>query len=227
MSTNLSQPAGTVAQFDPYDPAILRDPYPTYAAFRAVDPVHWGLPSMHGLPGSWYCFAYDDNARVLGEPETFASDPKSVGMSAAGEEPKSYGTVSDIFSRWLGGMDPPEHRRLRSIMAKAFTPRRISEMKPRVQAITGELLRKALDRSDGKIDVIADLSFPLPMSVVGSALGVPSDDWILFQTWAKQIMPAIDRAGAGTLRPTASVRRRSRGCSTTWPRGSRRCARPG
>jgi cytochrome P450 len=180
-------------RFNPTDPALIRDPYPRYAAYREADPVHWGIATMADLPGSWYLFRYAENAAVLSDAATYANDPASVGM--AEHVPGAFQPVAHIFQRWLGGMDAPDHRRLRTIMAKAFTPRRVAALEPRIAAITKQLIEDAQARGDGRIDIIADVSFPLPMAVVGDALGVRPDDWRLFQAWAADISNAVDQAG--------------------------------
>jgi cytochrome P450 len=179
--------------FNPADPKLLKDPYPVYAEYRRADPVHWGVPSMADLEGSWYLFRHEENAAVLSDGQTFANDPATVGR--ADMVPPSFRPVTHVFQRWLGGMDPPDHRRLRAILAKAFTPRRITELRPRIEAITRTLLDAALARDDRVLDVVGDLSFPLPMAVVGDALGVREPDWKTFQAWAGDISRAVDRAG--------------------------------
>jgi cytochrome P450 len=180
-------------RFNPGNPELIRDPYPNYAHYRQVDPVHWGIATMADLPGSWYLFRYAENAAVLSDATLFANDPASVGMQ--GHVPGAFQPVAHIFQRWLGGMDAPDHRRLRTILAKAFTPRRVAALEPRIVGITKLLIEDALTKSDGRIDVIADVSFPLPMAVVGDALGVRPDDWRLFQAWAADISNAVDQAG--------------------------------
>ncbi|ATE66168.1 cytochrome P450 [Rhizorhabdus dicambivorans] len=182
-----------IAKFNPGDPRLLRDPYSIYAEYRAADPVHWGIASMRDLEGSWYLFRFEENAEVLSDAEAYASDPASVGRQLA--VPESFRPVSHIFQRWLGGMDAPDHRHLRQVLAKAFTPRRITALKPRIEAITGTLIRDAVAKDSGRFDVVRDISFPLPMAIVGDALGVGEADWHLFQNWAKDITNAVDKAG--------------------------------
>ncbi len=188
-----------LARFDPLDPALLGDPYPIYARYRQADPIHWGIASMADLPGSWYLYRHQDNVDVLADADRYANDPASVGMSHA--VPEAFRPITHIFQRWLGGQDAPGHRRLRAILAKAFTPRRVSALQPRITAITGELIDRALAVSE-TIDLIADVAFPLPMAVVGDALGVAPPDWPLFQHWSADLTNAVDRAGdpaAGAL----------------------------
>jgi len=179
-------------RFEPLDEALLVDPYPTYAFYRDREPVHWGMPAIEGLPGSWYVFSYQENAAVLSDAATYASNPASAGIE--GHIPEAFRPMAAIFQRFLGGIDAPNHRRLRSIMAKAFTPRRIEAMRPRIESITAACLDRAMDRGDGTFDVVTDLAFPIPMSVVGDALGVVPDDWPLFQGWASDITHAFDHA---------------------------------
>jgi cytochrome P450 len=186
-------------RFNPVDPALLGDPYPIYARYRNADPIHWGTASMSDLPGSWYLFRHQDNIDVLADADRFANDPASVGMSHA--VPEAFKPITHIFQRWLGGQDEPDHRRLRAILAKAFTPRRVAALQPRIAAITTELVDHARATSD-TIDLVADVAFPLPMAVVGDALGVQPPDWPRFQQWSADLSNAVDRAGdpaAGAL----------------------------
>jgi len=178
--------------FNPADSALLGDPYPIYARYRQADPINWGIASMSELPGSWYLFRHQDNVDVLADADRFANDPASVGMSHV--VPEVLRPVTHVFQRWLGGRDAPDHRRLRAIVAKAFTPRRVAALQPRITAITAEFVNRALATSES-IDLVADVAFPLPMAVVGDALGVQPADWPLFQQWSADLSNAVDRAG--------------------------------
>jgi cytochrome P450 len=180
-------------RFNPADSTLLGDPYPTYARYRNADPIHWGSASMSDLPGSWYLFRHQDNVDVLADTEHFANDPANAGMSHA--VPEAFKPVAHVFQRWLGGLDAPDHRRLRAIMAKAFTPRRVVALQPRIAEITGGLIDRAVAKSGGTMDLIADVAFPLPMAVIGDALGVQSQDWPNFQQWSADLSNAVDRAG--------------------------------
>jgi cytochrome P450 len=182
-----------LAAFDPSDSRLIRDPYPTYAKYREADPVHWGIASMRDLEGSWYLFRFEENAEILSNSDGYANNPATVGRELA--VPEAFRPVAYIFQRWLGGMDPPDHRQLRAVLAKAFTPRRIAELRPRVEAITEMLISNAVANGGGRFDVVRDVSFPLPMAIVGDALGVKAQDWHLFQNWAREVTLAVDRAG--------------------------------
>ena len=180
-------------QFDPGNPQLLRDPYDIYATYREASPVHWGVASMRDLEGSWYLFRFEENAEVLSDAETFASNPASVGRELS--VPEAFRPVAHIFQRWLGGMDAPDHRHLRSVLAKAFTPRRINALRPRVETITEMLVTEASRNGQGSFDIVKDIAFPLPMAIVGDALGVTEKDWHLFQDWARDVTNAVDKAG--------------------------------
>jgi cytochrome P450 len=186
-------PVTELPSFNPLDPALRKDPYPTYSLYREHDPVHWGRATLRDLDGSWYLFRHDDNCELLGDSVRFANDPATVGK--ADVVPPAFQPVAYVFQHWLGGMDPPNHRILRSALARAFTPRRIAALEPDIIAITSDLIRRAIEHGDSTIDVIDDLAFPLPMAVVGAALGVAPADWNLFQGWAGDITGAVDRAG--------------------------------
>lgn len=180
-------------QFNPVHPDLLKDPYPTYAIYRAADPIHWGKASLTSIPGSWFLFRHDHNAEVLSDGRLYASDPATVGMGES--VPEAFKPVAYIFQHWLGGMDPPKHRVLRGALAKAFTPRRIAALETEITRITTDLIDAAMDRGDGQFDVRADVAFPLPMAVVGAALGVAKEDWPLFQGWSADVTNAVDNAG--------------------------------
>jgi cytochrome P450 len=178
-------------RFDPGAQRLFDHPYEVFAEYRKADPVHWGVASMRNLDGSWYLFRYEENAEVLSNAEIFANDPATAGHESS--VPEVFRPIATVFQRWLGGRDGFDHKRLRSVLAKAFTPRRIAALRPRVEEITNSLIETAVERGAGTFDIVQDLSFPLPMSVVGDALGVKREDWHLFQNWAGDIAIALDK----------------------------------
>jgi cytochrome P450 len=178
------------AQFDPNSPALWLDPYPTYARFLENDPVHWGIAPNAELQGSWYVFGFADSQGVLADATTFASDPGAVGME--NELPTAWTPVANVFQKFLGGIDGPEHHRLRSTMMKAFTPKRVAQLGERVNEITLSLLDEAMSTPSGRFDAVADVAFQLPMTVIGDLMGVPSDDRVMFRDLSTSIASAID-----------------------------------
>ena len=181
----------TLERFNPGWPELYLDPYPVYDQYRAAEPVHWGLPTNPQLPGSWYTFRFDDCASALSDPR-LKSDPASVGM--ADRYPPAFEPVAHVFQEWLGALDPPKHTRIRGVMAKTFTPRRMRELRPRIETIAEELLTAAI-RTGRPFDLVDSFAFPLPMAVIGDMLGVPAADRDQFKELSTDFAKAIDQPG--------------------------------
>jgi cytochrome P450 len=149
------------------DPRFLADPYPFYRLLRERAPV-WRSPD-----GLWVLSRHADIAGVLKDSrfghdfEGKMSDPRE--RAALLEEPVFRGLRLSMLVR-----DPPDHTRLRSLVAKAFTARRLEEMRPKIAALVDALLDKVVPR--GRMDVIADFARPLPVLVICDLLGIPEDD---------------------------------------------------
>ena len=175
---NAPQPA-----FNLMDPAFVRDPYPAYAMLRARAPV-WKSPM-----GVWVLTRYDDIAKLL-KDQRFVhdfdgniSDPRNRG--ALREEP-----VYKQLGRSMLLRDPPDHTRLRGLVAKAFTARRVEEMRPQIEKIVNGLIDKLAPL--GKMDVIEDFSHKLPVIVICDMLGIPEEDRAQFLTGYRVSGRAID-----------------------------------
>ncbi len=121
----------------------------------------------------WEVFHYKDVQRVLLDYATFAID-KSLPESVPGSLTKS---------------DPPRHRRLRGLVSQAFTPRRVEKLRPRLTQVVDELLAGALDK--GKMDVVAELVYPLPVRALAEMLGLPREDQERFLQWSYQLLRQI------------------------------------
>jgi cytochrome P450 len=107
----------------------------------------------------WYVFRYDDVQQILSDIKTFSS---------AGIQGDTYLEAS--FLR----MDPPRHRHYRALVSQAFTPRSVALLEPRIAAIVNDLLDAAA--RTGQMDVITDLAYPLPATVIMEVFGVPVAD---------------------------------------------------
>lgn len=160
--------------FDPLDPAFRDDPYPHYARLRREDPVHWTPLGRDG--GSWVVSRYEDCLEVLGDPR-MGMVRSDAGIPAALGE----GSAARVFPNLLIFKDAPEHTRLRQLVSKAFTPRAISALRPRIRQIVEGLLDAAQER--GSLDLMADFAFQLPVLVICEMLGVPAEDRHLFKRW--------------------------------------------
>jgi len=162
---------------DLLDPAVLSDPYPLFHRLRTEDPVHWEADLEF-----WALTRYADALYALREDSLLSSAihdsprPGGVGLSSA---------------RWFVFLDPPRHTRLRALVHSAFTPQVVEGLRARIQAIVDELLDRAAEA--GRLDLIADLGFPLPAIVIAELLGVPAEDRAQFRAWS------ADLAAAGGL----------------------------
>src|SRR6267143_3711680 len=140
------QPKAILSLYHLLDPEVLADPYPLYHQLRTEDPVHWD-PFLH----AWVVTRYADVVTVF---QRFSADRtytpqqlSSLGMSA-------MAPIAQVMVRQMLFMDPPTHTRIRSLAAKAFTPRRVEQLRSHIEDIVEGLLDAAAER--GEMDVIAD-----------------------------------------------------------------------
>jgi cytochrome P450 len=156
------------------DPEVLANPYPLYHRLRSEAPVHWD-PFLH----AWVVTRYADvltifqrfSAKRTHTPEKL----RAMGLS-------KLTPLAEVMVRQMLFLDPPDHGRVRSLASKAFTPRRVENLRAHIKDITSSLLDKVQDK--GSMDVIADLAYPLPAIVTAELLGVPSSDWQQLTAWS-------------------------------------------
>jgi cytochrome P450 len=164
---------------DLFDPDFKANPYPTYARLRSEAPVHRvALPDGRGV---WLVTRYEDVSTVL-KDERFVKDWRNAMTPEQLAQIPPIPEVMKPLARNMLDTDPPDHERLRSLVQKAFTPRLIERMRPRVQAIADALLDAVQDR--GEMDLIDDYAFPLPIIVIAELLGVPAEDRNKFREWS-------------------------------------------
>jgi cytochrome P450 len=168
--------------YNPFEPGYFDDPYAQFARLREADPVH------ATLDGNWMLFRYDDCFRVLRD-HSLSVDDRNIADSTKQQQFEDMG-IEDRGVRSMLGLDPPDHDRLRRLVSKAFTPRSIEALRPRVQ----ELVDEALDRTAeaGRTDLIADLAFPLPFQVISEMLGMPESDVIQIRDWSGHMVKTLD-----------------------------------
>ena len=172
--------------YDPLDPVQREDPYPSYAALRREAPVYQ-VPSLGVLAVSRHA----DVVAVLRSPELFSS----AAMAAAVRKPADLapgvgqGEAPDPTAMSIIGADPPGHTRLRSIVSRAFTPRRIADLEPRVREIARDLLARFVPR--GECDLVADYAVPLPVGVIAELLGIDRERHADFKRWSDAAMRAV------------------------------------
>jgi hypothetical protein len=153
---------------NPIDPAFRRDPYPALARLREVDPVN-ATPF-----GVWRLTRYDDCLRLLRHPNAGVrrSDGTTMRSSALPEQ---------FVDEFMLQRDPPAHTRLRRLVSKAFTPRAVERLRPRIEAIAHAQVEAALSR--GSMDAIAELALPVPATLICEMMGVPFSDRDRFTEW--------------------------------------------
>jgi len=168
--------------FDPLSPAFYADPYPAYRRLRETDPV-WLSPL-----GLWILTGYDDCVMSLRDPR-FGRDGFEAILSAQyGEESEPGRLPRSMLFR-----DPPDHTRLRSLVNRAFTPRVIEGMREQIEGVVHRLLDRVQGR--GQMDVIADLAYPLPVTVICDMLGVPVADHEQIRAWSSDTIRSLDAIG--------------------------------
>jgi len=164
---------------DLFDPDFKANPYPTYARLRSEAPVH-RVPLPDGR-SVWLVTRYEDVSAVL-KDERFVKDWRNALTPEQLAQIPPIPEVMKPLTRNMLDTDPPDHERLRSLVQKAFTPRLIERMRPRVQAIADELLDAVQDK--GEMDLIDDYAFPLPITVIAELLGVSAEDRNKFREWS-------------------------------------------
>ncbi|WP_230417991.1 cytochrome P450 [Catenulispora pinistramenti] len=140
-----------------------------WRALRAAGPVRY-----EESLGVWQVVDYENVAAVLADPATFSSDLSSLAPTQEDFDTFTQGNFV--------GMDPPEHRRLRTLVSQAFTPRVVAGLGPRIEALCARLLAEVADRD--RFDLVESLAYPLPIIVIAELLGIPAEEHLLFQEWA-------------------------------------------
>ena len=183
-------------EFNPFDPEFQADPYPFYRRLRETAPVHWvDLPRIEipgfDLPGVWMVTRYADVTSVLRDERFSVRRPMMEALAAS--------TALAGMTRSLLFVDPPDHTRLRTLVTKAFTPRVVEGLRPRIRSIVDELLRPAA--RSGRVELIRDLAAPLPVIVIAELLGIPIADRERFKRWSDDLVVVADssRAMAGIV----------------------------
>lgn len=149
--------------FDFFSDEIRRDPYPVYDRMRAGSPVLRVPPPFD----AWLIFDYEGVKRAMSDHEAFSSEVPAP-------------------PNWFTFFDPPRHTKLRALISRAFTPRSVAGLEPRIRELSRGLLDRAIGR--GEMDLAAEFSVPLPMRVIAEMIGIPGEDWPRFKGWSDGIL---------------------------------------
>ena len=185
--------------FNPLDPAFRIDPYPTYARLRAEDPVH------QAEFGALVFSRYDDCLALLRDPRSSSDGRNSTAYKEAIEQGTVDSEMLIMEEPSFLFLDPPDHTRLRGLVNKAFTPRVVERLRPRIQTRVDQLLDAAAEQ--GSLEIIEDLAYPLPVAVICEMLGVPVEDHVTFREWSRQAARSLDPEEA--LSPEEQEQRRN------------------
>jgi cytochrome P450 len=175
--------------FDPFDPGWASDPFPLYAELRERAPIH------RNDMGFWVMARHADCLAVLRDRRA-SSD--SMNMAEGGAPARVRRPIAEDNSMDAGMVamrpflfrDPPDHTRLRGLVAKAFTPKVVESLREPTQRMVDDLLDAAIEAGD--VDLLADFAYPLPVRVICDLLGVPVADQYRFKGWSEALARGMD-----------------------------------
>lgn len=160
-----AQPTGGGPLFNPLSPDFIRDPYPHYGRLRTIDPVHL-------TPFGQFVASRHAHVSLVLRDKRFGKDFAERSKRRYGEKIMDE-PVFRSMGHWMLQADPPDHTRLRGLVVKAFTARRVEDMRPRIQEIVDQAIDAVIDR--GQMDLIEDFAFRLPVTIICEMLGIPED----------------------------------------------------
>lgn len=153
------------------DPDIFRNPWPTYEALRARDPVHW-VPELD----VWFVSRYADIVDILSRPDRFSKQDTRLELN-----------MHPVVRRYMFTLfkENPDHRRLRAVVERFFTPRNLETFRERIAAIIDEAINDI--RDEAEVDLVRRYAYRIPINVLSLTLGLPPEDYHLFEEWAPGI----------------------------------------
>lgn len=174
-----------IGKFNPFLPEHAADPYPFYERLRRSDPVYFS-PALRG----WILTRHADVAAVLNDARFSAERQHSKVFQRV----NAFGSLEPDFAEAITHnllmLDPPDHTRLRRLVSRAFTPRMVERLRSRVESLVDELLEA--QRDSREMDLIRDLAYPLPVTVIAEMLGVRVEDRDRFKSWSDDLVTLLD-----------------------------------
>jgi cytochrome P450 len=178
---------------------FVQDPYAVFQRLRTESPVH-PVVLPRGLR-AWLVTRYADVRAALADPKLHKDSRHIRDLFERNTEAKGPMLNNDALSYHMLNSDPPDHERLRRLVTKGFTARRIERMRPRIEEITASLLADIGSRTE--FDLLDEFAFPLPITVICELLGVPTSDRDDFRLWSNTLLsgaaPEEVRAAAGKM----------------------------
>lgn len=179
------------------DPAVRADPSSTYARLRRESPVHPVMRPHFGR--AWLLTRYEDVLTAF-QDKRFVNDRRNVGDGKSVPLPWWTPRLFRLLQSVMSAKDMAEHRRLRDLVHKAFTPRRVEEMRASVERIVGRLLDEAAKQP--AVDLMEAFARPLPLEVISEMMGVEAGDRVKFHRWTSSFVEALGKGPLGLLGQT-------------------------
>lgn len=171
-----------LAAFQPTELAFVANPYPVYAALRHLGPIHY-----HPEANLWLVTRHADVTALLRDKRfgrTYLHLASHADMGRP-DEPSDHAPFWHVIRNGMLDREPPDHTRLRNLVSKAFTPRTIEKLRPRIHEIVDKLVDHAAELRE--FDFLAILAEPLPVTVIAELLGIPERDRHLLRPWSADI----------------------------------------
>jgi cytochrome P450 len=170
-------------QFDPLSPEFKRDPYPVYAVLREETPIFY-----HDTMRFWFVSRHEDVSALLRDRRFGRSIEHIMSREEAGLPPRNpaYASFHKLGAHSMFDKEPPDHTRLRSLVHKVFTPRRVELLRGKIEAISNDLIDRALPK--GRMDLLEDFAVPIPVTVIAELLGISESDRHHLRPWSNDIV---------------------------------------
>ncbi|HVU69573.1 MAG TPA: cytochrome P450 [Ktedonobacteraceae bacterium] len=195
MMNTPNQPASDLNMFSLFsgdNPELVANPFALFAMIRSLSAV---MPLPFPMAGTaqqmWMTTRMEESAQVLKDHARFTVDPGSIGISSPFGQNKAGDSDAPTFfdAKTMLTVDEPDHRRLRLLVSRAFTPRYIESLRPRIQEIADSLLDRV--QAQGQMEVVQDYAFPLPINVIAEMLGIPEADWGQIRAWSEALAQGL------------------------------------
>ena len=168
--------------------SYFQDPHPLQARLREEGPV--ALIEMPEGFKAWLVTRYPDVRAALAD-QRLCKDWRK--LMPAGAETPAEGSPENMLSVHMLNLDPPDHERVRRLVTKAFTARRVADLRPRIAEITGSLLDELAAKDADTVDLLESFAFPLPVIVISELLGIPASDRDKFRAWSDAVVSSVTK----------------------------------
>jgi hypothetical protein len=175
---------------------IMENPYPIYTRLRDEAPVFWSEQWQ-----AWVVSRYDDVAASLKDKENLSNENRQALLfdGLTDKERETLSVLRHYFSQKdVIGSDPPDHTRMRALVQKTFTPKRVASLEPHVRGLAVSMIEEA--KKQGGFDFVSEVAHPLPVVLIAEMLGAPAEDRHLFKRWSSDIL-AFQGTGRTTFGP--------------------------